>query len=101
MALPALAAAAEFGSGVEVQSEASTATNVTQPGVLLGTLAYTCPEQLHAEEVDNRSDIFSLVVLYELMAEKHPFRRETVTAMLTAILEDGLPPIWPRHFLES
>ena len=81
---------AKLGSGVEVESEASTATNLTQPGVLLGTLAYMSPEQLRAEDVDNRSDIFSLgVVLYELVAEKHPFRRETVPATLTAILQDA------------
>ncbi len=81
---------AKLGTGTEVESKASTATNLTQPGVLLGTLAYMSPEQLRAEDVDHRSDIFSLgVVLYELMAAKHPFRRETIPATLTAILQDA------------
>ena len=47
------------------------------------------PEQVRAEGVDHRSDLFSFgVVLYELLAREHPFRRETVTATLTAILHD-------------
>jgi CHASE1-domain containing sensor protein len=80
---------AKLGSGVEVQTEVSTATNLTQPGVLVGTLAYMSPEQLRAQEVDGRSDVFSLgVVLYELLTAKHPFRRETIPATLTAILQD-------------
>ena len=61
------------------------------------------PEQVRAEGVDHRSDLFSFgVVVYELLAREHPFRRETVTATLTAILHEspgelsrrqaGLPP---------
>ncbi len=75
----------------KIESEDSTAANLTRTGVLFGTLAYMSPEQVRAEEVDHRSDIFSFgVVLYELLAAEHPFRRDTAAATLAAILQD--PP---------
>ena len=66
-----------------------TASSPTKPGVLMGTVAYMSPEQVQAQPVDARSDLFSFgVVLYELLARKHPFRRDTVAATLTAILQE-------------
>jgi WD40 repeat protein len=74
--------------------EDTAAGEVTRPGVVMGTVAYMSPEQAQALPVDARSDIFSFgVVLYELLSGRHPFRRETVGATLSAILQQTPPPL--------
>jgi hypothetical protein len=76
-------------TAVGIDREEVTASSPTKPGVLMGTVAYMSPEQVQARPVDARSDLFSFgVVLYEMLARKHPFRRETVAATLTAILQE-------------
>jgi len=61
---------------------------ISQKGLIVGTVAYMSPEQLRGENLDFRSDIFSLgTVFYELAASKHPFlensNAETISAILT------------------
>jgi TolB-like protein len=52
------------------------------------------PEQLRAQEADTRSDIFSFgIILYEMVAGTHPFRRESSVEMSSAILKDVPPPL--------
>jgi len=66
----------------------------TDPGVVLGTLEYISPEQVNGDSVDHRSDIFALgCVLYEMLAGRAPFRRETPAETLAAILRDQPPPL--------
>ena len=66
-------------------------------GRVLGTVAYMSPEQVRAEAVGSRSDVFSLgVVLHELVSGKHPFRRDTVPATLVAILHEEPPELEVR-----
>ncbi|MDH3592140.1 MAG: protein kinase, partial [Planctomycetota bacterium] len=61
----------------------------TRTGVLLGTVGYMSPEQAEGEPVDPRSDVFSFgSVLYEMVAGKPAFERQTSIKMLMAIMAE-------------
>jgi len=61
----------------------------TQPGLVVGTVAYMAPEQIRGEPVDARADVFSLgIVFHEMLAGRHPFARETGAETMTAILRE-------------
>jgi serine/threonine protein kinase len=69
-------------------------TPLTGPIAPLGTPTYMAPEQCLGEEVDRRTDIYSLgVVLYELLAGVPPFTAEMPRAMMRAHLERSVPPL--------
>ena len=67
---------------------------LTRTGTTVGTLAYMSPEQLVAEDVDSRSDLWSFgVVLYEMLAGELPFRRGSEAAVIYEILNRDPTPL--------
>jgi eukaryotic-like serine/threonine-protein kinase len=74
---------------------AATATHVrTADGVILGSPGYMSPEQVRGAVTDHRADIFSFgAVLYEMLAGRHAFRRDTAVETMNAILKEEPPDL--------
>ena len=77
--------------------------SITEAGLILGTAAYMSPEQTRGEDLDGRSDVFSLgSVLYEAATGQRPFQGPSVLSILHSIAtSDPVPPRTLRHDLPS
>jgi tetratricopeptide (TPR) repeat protein len=74
-------------------ADEATATQLTVPGMVLGTWPYMSPEQVRGERLDGRSDLFSLgAVLFETVWGFHPFKAQSAAEIASNILtRDPLP----------
>ena len=102
MLTPSGAKLLDFGLAKQTSPLASLATvtsasphlPITQQGTIVGTFQYMSPEQVQGQELDGRSDIFSLgAVLYEMLTGKRAFEGKTQLRVASAILESDPAPL--------
>jgi serine/threonine-protein kinase len=78
----------------ELDEATRTQVSLTQPGSVVGTLAYMAPEQLRGRTADARSDIWAMgIVVYEMAAGSQPFRGQTGFELSSAILNQSPLPL--------
>ncbi|MGA9291877.1 MAG: protein kinase, partial [Ignavibacteriaceae bacterium] len=69
-------------------------TKITQIGTTLGTINYMSPEQAKGEEVDQRTDIWSLgAVIYEMLTGQLPFKADYEQAVIYSIINSPFEPV--------
>jgi eukaryotic-like serine/threonine-protein kinase len=85
----------DFGLAKAVETTDSDMTRgMTNPGTVMGTLGYMAPEQVRAQAVDHRADMFAFgAVLYEMLSGERAFKAETAADTMTAILTKDPPDL--------
>ena len=78
----------DFGLARSLESD-----GMTQTGMLLGTLHYMSPEQAMGKDLDARSDLFTVgLIFYELLSGAMPYKAETAMASLLKRNQDRAAP---------
>jgi serine/threonine-protein kinase len=83
----------DFGIARSLEAKGMTAT-----GRVLGTTDYVSPEQAMGEDVDERSDVYSLgIVLYEMLTGDVPYRAETQVGVAMKHVNEPMPDVQARR----
>ena len=86
------AVVADFG--IARALHAAEGGNLTETGVTLGTATYMSPEQATGDQLDGRSDIYSLgCVLYEMLAGEPPYTGPTAQAIIAKRFSEPIPHV--------
>ncbi len=92
------------GKGGSSPDDVTMSAPLTGRGVIIGTVPYMSPEQLQGENLDHRTDLFSLgVMLYEMATGQRPFKGKNSATLTSSILRDAPRPVQelnsvvPRH----
>src|SRR6267142_2627971 len=79
----------DFGLARTVEGE-----GMTQTGALVGTMEYMSPEQALGKDLDQRSDLFTLgLIFYELLTGKMPYKADSVVASLLKRTQERAAPV--------
>ena len=86
----------DFGLARELPGDVAralaTATDLTRPGLIIGTPGYMAPEQILGQPVDPRADLFAAgAILFEALTGQRPFQGENVVQALSGTLYDEAP----------
>jgi len=84
----------DFGIAKALQEQD---VNITGDGRIVGTPRYMSPEQIRAENLDPRSDLYSLgCIVFEMLCGAPPFGQSSVTALMIAHTQDAPPSFSER-----
>jgi len=84
----------DFGIAAAAAGGRSNDPELTQAGDFVGTPAYTSPEQIRGDQVDARTDIYSLgIVMYRMLGGRLPYQERDRKALLKRHLEGRAPPL--------
>ncbi len=84
----------DFGIAKLKERSGMAQTNLTEPGLVMGTPHYMSPEQCRGEELDACSDVYSLgITMYEMLVGHVPFDAPTPSAVIIQHAIDPPPPL--------
>jgi TolB-like protein len=84
----------DFGLARPFAEDAGEDTQLTRPGMVVGTPDYLAPEQITGQPVDARSDLFAVAaVLYEMLSGRKAFMGRNVVEVFHAVVNQEPPPL--------